>query len=79
MDSVFCHRVVFDGDESDATVVDRRNHLPTPRASHSLNLLSGCLLLFGGGSAGGSFTASSFLHLLLFLKTIGYTAAHVII
>ncbi|KVI05837.1 F-box/kelch-repeat protein At1g51550 [Cynara cardunculus var. scolymus] len=26
---------------------------PTPRASHSLNFFSGCLVLFGGGSEGG--------------------------
>ncbi|KAK9066132.1 hypothetical protein SSX86_013453 [Deinandra increscens subsp. villosa] len=28
-------------------------HTPTPRASHSLNFFSGCLLLFGGGCDGG--------------------------
>ncbi|XVF23203.1 hypothetical protein REPUB_Repub13aG0016800 [Reevesia pubescens] len=27
--------------------------LPTPRASHSLNFVSGCLLMFGGGCEGG--------------------------
>ncbi|KAL8458863.1 hypothetical protein ACS0TY_036388 [Phlomoides rotata] len=41
--SVFCRRLLPDGD----------GDLPSPRASHSLNLVSGCLLLFGGGCEGG--------------------------
>ncbi|KAJ9568548.1 hypothetical protein OSB04_004514 [Centaurea solstitialis] len=32
---------------------DAQGPTPTPRASHSLNFFSGCLVLFGGGSEGG--------------------------
>lgn len=52
LDSVFCRRLLTD--TSDGT-----QSFPTPRASHSLNLVSGCLLLFGGGCTGGpSFSLS---------------------
>lgn len=44
MDTVSCHRL------SDL-VVDEE--YPRPRASHSLNFVSGCLVMFGGGSDGG--------------------------
>ncbi|KAG9143880.1 hypothetical protein Leryth_016086 [Lithospermum erythrorhizon] len=45
MDTVYCHRILseLDGDEV----------FPSPRASHSLNFVSGCLVLFGGGCEGG--------------------------
>ncbi|KAG6425746.1 hypothetical protein SASPL_109950 [Salvia splendens] len=43
LDSVFCHRLLAEGGEGG----------PTPRASHSLNWVSGCLVLFGGGCSGG--------------------------
>ncbi|KAA8540168.1 hypothetical protein F0562_024269 [Nyssa sinensis] len=44
LDSVSCHRLSHpDGDEV----------FPRPRASHSLNFVSGCLVLFGGGCEGG--------------------------
>ncbi|KAH6773289.1 Kelch repeat-containing F-box family protein [Perilla frutescens var. hirtella] len=42
LDSVFCRRLLA-VEES----------VPTSRASHSLNLVSGCLVLFGGGCTGG--------------------------
>lgn len=50
LDSGFCRRVLADGD----------GDLPSPRASHSLNLVSGCLLLFGGGCEGGQLSLSFF-------------------
>ncbi|GER53682.1 kelch repeat-containing F-box family protein [Striga asiatica] len=45
LDSVSCRRL-RSGPDGDGI-------LPTPRASHSLNLVSGCLVLFGGGCEGG--------------------------
>lgn len=45
LDSVFCRRLLADGDGD--------GDFPSPRASHSLNLVSGCLVLFGGGCQGG--------------------------
>lgn len=53
VDSVYCHRLCAD---PDAELV-----FPTPRASHSLNFVSDCLVLFGGGCEGGQS-----------LKLIGY-------
>ncbi|KAL3632156.1 hypothetical protein CASFOL_025140 [Castilleja foliolosa] len=44
LDSVYCHKL----NSPDGDLI-----LPTPRASHSLNLVSGCLVLFGGGCEGG--------------------------
>lgn len=44
-DSVYCHRLCAD---PDGELV-----FPTPRASHSLNFVSDCLVLFGGGCEGG--------------------------
>ncbi|KAE8670508.1 F-box/kelch-repeat protein [Hibiscus syriacus] len=44
VDSVCCYKL----SEPDPDLV-----LPTPRASHSLNFVSGCLVLFGGGCEGG--------------------------
>ncbi|KAG8380263.1 hypothetical protein BUALT_Bualt07G0175000 [Buddleja alternifolia] len=46
LDSVCCHRLLADSPDGDKI-------LPSPRASHSLNLVSGCLVLFGGGCEGG--------------------------
>ncbi|KAK4479225.1 hypothetical protein RD792_014736 [Penstemon davidsonii] len=46
LDSVFCHRLLADSPDADEIV-------PSPRASHSLNMVSGCLVLFGGGCKGG--------------------------
>ncbi|KAJ8759993.1 hypothetical protein K2173_010849 [Erythroxylum novogranatense] len=44
LDSVSCYKLSDpDGDLT----------FPSPRASHSLNFVSGCLILFGGGSEGG--------------------------
>ncbi|KAK3035551.1 hypothetical protein RJ639_034756 [Escallonia herrerae] len=44
LNCVSCYRLSDpDGDEA----------YPRPRASHSLNFVSGCLVLFGGGSEGG--------------------------
>ncbi|GAA0170345.1 DNA-binding transcription factor [Lithospermum erythrorhizon] len=45
MDTVYCHRILKEFDCGDV--------LPSPRASHSLNYVSGCLVLFGGGCEGG--------------------------
>ncbi|KAM1274607.1 hypothetical protein ACFX1Q_025403 [Malus domestica] len=44
VDSVYCHKF------SDP---DGELGFPSPRASHSLNFVSGCLVLFGGGCEGG--------------------------
>ncbi|KAJ4826387.1 hypothetical protein Tsubulata_026129, partial [Turnera subulata] len=44
LDSVTCHKL----SDPDAEMV-----LPSPRASHSLNFVSDCLVLFGGGCEGG--------------------------
>ncbi|XWS19245.1 hypothetical protein CRYUN_Cryun32bG0114100 [Craigia yunnanensis] len=44
LDSVCCYKL----SEPDLDLV-----LPSPRASHSLNFVSGCLVLFGGGCEGG--------------------------
>ncbi|KAF7814659.1 F-box/kelch-repeat protein [Senna tora] len=44
LDSVYCH-----GLPDSLAQLD----FPTPRASHSLNFLSDCLVLFGGGCEGG--------------------------
>ncbi|CAI9114568.1 OLC1v1015318C1 [Oldenlandia corymbosa var. corymbosa] len=41
LDSVYCHGSLLDKD------------VPSPRASHSLNFVSGFLVLFGGGCEGG--------------------------
>ncbi|GMY38390.1 F-box/kelch-repeat protein At1g51550 [Fagus crenata] len=42
--SVSCHKMTYPDGEFE---------LPSPRASHSLNFVSDCLVLFGGGSEGG--------------------------
>ncbi|KAJ6727578.1 BACTERIOOPSIN TRANSCRIPTIONAL ACTIVATOR [Salix purpurea] len=44
LDSFSCHKLP----DPDSELM-----LPTPRASHSLNFVSDCLVLFGGGSEGG--------------------------
>ena len=44
LDSVSCHRL----SDPDVGMV-----LPKARASHSLNFVSDCLVLFGGGCEGG--------------------------
>ncbi|KAE8673411.1 F-box/kelch-repeat protein [Hibiscus syriacus] len=44
VDTVCCYKLT----EPDSDLL-----LPTPRASHSLNFVSGCLVLFGGGCEGG--------------------------
>ena len=44
LDSFSCHKLPDP---------DRELMLPTPRASHSLNFVSDCLVLFGGGCEGG--------------------------
>lgn len=46
LDSVLCRRLLPENP-------DGREILPSRRASHSLNLVSGCLVLFGGGCEGG--------------------------
>ncbi|PIN23875.1 Kelch repeat-containing protein [Handroanthus impetiginosus] len=46
LDSVFCRRLLVESPDGDGI-------LPSPRASHSLNLVSGFLVLFGGGCEGG--------------------------
>ncbi|CAN1139630.1 F-box/kelch-repeat protein At1g51550 [Linum perenne] len=45
LDSVSCIRLVPDP--------DAQLGIPSPRASHSLNFISDCLVLFGGGCEGG--------------------------
>ncbi|KZV16950.1 F-box/kelch-repeat protein-like [Dorcoceras hygrometricum] len=45
LDAVYCHRLLLGSDDEWPC--------PRPRASHSLNLVSGCLVLFGGGCEGG--------------------------
>ncbi|KAL0414955.1 UNVERIFIED_CONTAM: F-box/kelch-repeat protein [Sesamum latifolium] len=52
LDSVFCHRLL-------AEIPDGDEMLPSPRASHSLNLVSGCLVLFGGDVREHNFKCSS--------------------
>lgn len=44
LDSVSCHKL----SDPDGELV-----FPSPRASHSLNFVSDCLVLFGGGCEGG--------------------------
>lgn len=57
LDSVSCHRLSEpDCDES----------FPGPRASHSFNFVSGCLVLFGGGCEGGQFFFKHFQFLFLY-------------
>lgn len=46
LDSVYCHRLSASLAQLD---------FPSPRASHSLNFVSDCLVLFGGGCEGGFF------------------------
>ncbi|KAL8043625.1 hypothetical protein ABFX02_09G128029 [Erythranthe guttata] len=48
LDSVFCTRLLSHKNPDSVLQI-----LPCPRASHSLNLVSGCLVLFGGGCEGG--------------------------
>ncbi|XP_073037596.1 F-box/kelch-repeat protein At1g51550-like [Primulina eburnea] len=45
LDTVNCHSLLLGNDDEWPC--------PRPRASHSLNLVSGCLVLFGGGCEGG--------------------------
>lgn len=49
LDSVTCHNLL-------ALLVEEEAALPrpSPRASHSLNFVSDCLVLFGGGCEGGN-------------------------
>lgn len=58
LDSVSCHRL----SDPDAGMV-----VPKARASHSLNFVSDCLVLFGGGCEGGIVFLSSHLSVLDFL------------
>ncbi|XP_047340999.1 F-box/kelch-repeat protein At1g51550 [Impatiens glandulifera] len=46
LDTISCHRLTVDPEFVDEL-------LPGPRASHSLNFVSDCLVLFGGGCEGG--------------------------
>ncbi|CAA2972257.1 F-box kelch-repeat At1g51550 [Olea europaea subsp. europaea] len=46
LDSVYCHKLLVETPDGDEV-------LPSPRASHSLNFVNGCLVLFGGGCEGG--------------------------
>lgn len=55
LDSVYCHKL------SDP---DGEFMVPSPRASHSLNFVSDCLVLFGGGCEGGQFFFSPFIDLI---------------
>ncbi|XP_074294743.1 F-box/kelch-repeat protein At1g51550-like [Silene latifolia] len=45
--SVSCHKLI------DTVGVGDGDMIPCPRASHSLNFVSNCLILFGGGCEGG--------------------------
>ncbi|CAL1386783.1 unnamed protein product [Linum trigynum] len=45
LDTVTCRRLLPDPDQLEG--------IPSPRASHSLNFISDCLVLFGGGCEGG--------------------------
>ena len=69
LDSVSCHRL----SGPDAGMV-----LPKPRASHSLNFVSDCLVLFGGGSEGGTVSVPShisgfcWISMLLFWILLGF-------
>lgn len=49
LDSVYCQRL----SSSAADTTHGHDVLPNPRASHSLNFVSGFLVLFGGGCEGG--------------------------
>lgn len=57
LDSVYCHRLCDPLSQLD---------FPTPRASHSLNFVSDCLVLFGGGCEGGLFLFSISSPFLIF-------------
>ncbi|CAI9757579.1 unnamed protein product [Fraxinus pennsylvanica] len=46
LDSVCCHKLLVETPDGDEI-------FPGPRASHSLNFVNGCLVLFGGGCEGG--------------------------
>ncbi|XP_027167768.1 F-box/kelch-repeat protein At1g51550 isoform X2 [Coffea eugenioides] len=50
LDSVYCRRLLAAAAPATPPAPDM---VPSPRASHSLNFVSGCLLLFGGGCEGG--------------------------
>uniref|UniRef100_A0A2N9ECT1 Reverse transcriptase zinc-binding domain-containing protein n=1 Tax=Fagus sylvatica TaxID=28930 RepID=A0A2N9ECT1_FAGSY len=50
--SVSCHKMTYPDGEFE---------LPSPRASHSLNFVSDCLVLFAGGSEGVSYALQIFL------------------
>ncbi|CAL1373947.1 unnamed protein product [Linum trigynum] len=47
LDTVSCRRLLPDPDAAEL------GGIPSPRASHSLNFISDCLVLFGGGCEGG--------------------------
>lgn len=47
LDSVYCRKLLTHPQGGEELL------LPRPRASHSLNFVSGCLVLFGGGCEGG--------------------------
>lgn len=64
LESVSCRNI----SDADGDLV-----LPNPRASHSLNFVSNCLVLFGGGCEGGQFKKSvfSFVSFLVMIMCFG--------
>ncbi|CAI9757580.1 unnamed protein product [Fraxinus pennsylvanica] len=51
LDSVCCHKLLVETPDGDEI-------FPGPRASHSLNFVNGCLVLFGGGCEGDELDVS---------------------
>ncbi|KMS97205.1 hypothetical protein BVRB_7g177570 [Beta vulgaris subsp. vulgaris] len=67
------HQVTQLGSVSCLKLIDPLSHnmLPCPRASHSLNFVSNCLVLFGGGCEGGRHLDDTWVALLGYdFKTI---------
>ena len=64
MDCVYCYKLCDPN-----SCLELELDFPSPRASHSLNFVSDCLVLFGGGREGGLFSfLCFFLHVFMFLS-----------
>ncbi|KAM3308305.1 F-box/kelch-repeat protein [Capsicum chacoense] len=53
LDSVYCRRLLLTHPQGGGGGGGEELMFPRPRASHSLNFVNGCLVLFGGGCEGG--------------------------
>ena len=72
LDSISCHKLT----DPDST----QSLLPSPRASHSLNFVSDCLVLFGGGCEGGqSLSLSALVSLIKCVKSKYFRPASLLI